>query len=269
MEKQKTQQQKKVAIVGYGYVGTAYHKVFPDAVIYDPFKGYNDKEAVNNCDLAIVCVPTQMKEDKSADISIVEEVVGWLETPLILIKSTVPPTTTQKLRESTHKRICHSPEYVGEGGYYIPYWKYAHPTEPQHHSFVIVGGEPKDRDEIIDIFQRVLGADKIYFQCTSTASELIKYFENCTIGSRVTLSNVFAKICESFGESYNQVREGLVLDERLGKMFTSVFKDKRGFGGKCIPKDMNAIVQASKKNGYDPKLLQSILDVNDELKTNQ
>ena len=91
----------KVAIIGYGYVGKAMHKIFPDALLYDialsPLVGngmeYATKEQINaECGLAIVCVPTPMVEDehsefKRVDISIVEEVVGWLETPLILIKS--------------------------------------------------------------------------------------------------------------------------------------------------------------------------------------
>jgi len=260
---------KQVAIIGLGYVGTAYKKLFPNAVIYDPPKGFSDKDLVNECELAIVSVPTPMGDNGDCDISIVEEVLEWINTPLILIKSTVQPGTTEKLRQKTGKRICHSPEYVGEGGYYVPFWKYPHPTEPQHHSFMIIGGEPRDCDDILDFFQPVLGADKTYYQCSSTESEIIKYMENCAIGAKVILCNEFAKICDTFGASYNKVREGFILDERLGRMFTSVFVDKRGFGGKCLPKDINGIVSASTKAGYEPKFLKEILSTNERLKTNQ
>ena len=256
----------KIAIIGVGYVGSAYAKLFKDPILYDPLKGFSDKEAVNKCDLAIISVPTAMQEDGSCDISIVEETVAWLETPVILIKSTVPPGTTKSLKEKYHKRICHSPEYIGEGGYYIPFWQFPHPTEPQHHSFMIIGGDPQDREDILAHFFPVLGPTKTYYQVDETTSELIKYFENSAIATKVTLCNEFYELAKTFGVSYSQIREGLVLDERQGKMFTAVFKDKRGFGGKCLPKDVNAIVFAAKKAGYEPKFLEEVLESNNRFK---
>jgi nucleotide sugar dehydrogenase len=256
----------KVAVIGLGYVGTAYQKLFPNAVGYDPFKGFNDKGVVNECDLAIVSVPTAMKEDGSCDVSIVEETIKWLETPLILVKSTVPPGTIARLKKETGKRICHSPEYIGEGGYYIPFWEYPHPTEPQHHSFMIIGGDPQDREDILQIFYPVLGPTKTYYQVDETTSELIKYFENCAIATKVTLCNEFYEIAKTFGVSYSQVREGFVLDKRQGEMFTLVFKDKRGFGGKCLPKDVNALVYASNKAGYKPEFMEEVLKSNKRLR---
>lgn len=255
----------KIAIVGNGYVGKAYHKLFPEAVIYNRHINPNRPE-VNGCDLAIVSVPTIMNEDGTCDTSIVEEVVDWLETPLILIKSTIPPGTTRRLKELTGKRICHSPEYVGEGGYYVPFWQFPHPTEPQHHSFMIIGGDSKDREDILDIFYPVLGATKTYLQVDETTSELIKYMENCAIATKVTLCNEFYELAKTFGVSYSQVREGFVLDERQGKMFTVVYKDRRGFDGKCLPKDLNAIIRASQEAGYNPKFLVDILRNNERMR---
>ena len=86
-----------IAIVGLGYVGSAYQRLFPQAVGYDPAKGLTDKKAVNKCDLAIVCVQTQSNPDGSCDTAIVEKAIAWLKTPVILIKSTVPPGTTRRL----------------------------------------------------------------------------------------------------------------------------------------------------------------------------
>ena len=258
---------KKVVIIGNGYVGKAYHKLFPESIMYqrrEDIEFY--RKQANSCDLAIVCVPTAMLEDGSCDTSIVEEVIGWLQTPLILIKSTIPPGTTKRLKEATGKRICHSPEYVGEGGYFVPFWEYPHPTEPQYHSFMIIGGDPRDREDILDIFYPVLGATKTYYQVDETTSELIKYTENIMIATKVTLCNEFYELAKIFGVSYSQVREGLVLDERQGKMFTVVYKNNRGFGGKCLPKDLNAIVQASEKAGYSPKFIKDVLKNNERFK---
>lgn len=257
----------KVAIIGRGYVGQAYKKLFPDSIFYDRHGDIEKaRKEVNACDLAIVCVPTKMLEDGKCDTSIVSEVIGWLETPLILIKSTIPPGTTKALKKATGKRICHSPEYVGEGGYYIPFWQFPHPTEPQHHSFMIIGGDPKDREDILDLFYPVLGATKTYYQVDETTSELIKYMENAAIAAKVTLCNEFYNIAKAFGVSYSQVREGFVLDERQGKMFTAVYKKRRGFDGKCLPKDVNAIIKASIDAGYEPWFLMHMLHVNEEFK---
>lgn len=267
----------KVALIGRGYVGQAYKKLFPDAIFYERHehhKGYdtrnplvpNNKDEVNKCDLAIVCVPTPMREDGSCDTSILGEVISWLETPLILIKSTIPPGTTRQLKVQYGKRLCHSPEFVGEGGYYVPFWLYPHPTEPQHHSFMIIGGDQADRDAILQHFYPVLGASKTYLQVDETTSELIKYMENCAIAAKVTLCNEFYNLAETFGVSYAQVREGFILDKRLGDMFTCVYEDRRGFDGKCLPKDVNGIINAAGKRGYHADFLKAILAANDKFR---
>src|ERR1035437_45583 len=252
----------KVAIIGLGYVGSIYKKLFPDAVVYDPHKGFDDKEIVNKCELAIVSLPTIMLKDGSCDTSIIKEVMDWLETPLILIKSTIPPGTTKWLKEWTGKRICHSPEYVGEGGYYIPFWQYPDPIEPKYHSFMIIGGDPQDREDILAFFYPKLGPTKTYYQTDETTSELIKYMENSAIAAKVTLCNEFYERAKTFGVSYSQVREGFVLDERQGKMFTTVFKDKRGWGGRCLPKDVCALIKSVQQLGYEPEFLKEVVKSN-------
>jgi nucleotide sugar dehydrogenase len=252
----------KVVIVGYGYVGKAYHKVFPDAMIYDPaFEDSCEIVDVNTNDLAIVCVPTPSLEDGSCDISIVEETIAWLETPLILIKSTIPPGTTAYLKKKYKKRICHSPEYVGEGGYYVSP-KYLSPTDVLQHPFMIIGGDPKDRSDILDFFKPVFGPEKFYYQVDETTSELIKYMENSWIAMKVAFCNEFFEIAKRFDVDYDTLREGWLLDPRVERPHTAVFRDKRGFNTKCIPKDILAIVDASTKFGYVPEILKQVLDSN-------
>lgn len=260
----------KVAIIGFGYVGQAYKKLFPDAKIYDPKRGYRNKTAVNKCDLAIICVPTPKNHDGSCNTSIVEEIVSWLKTPLILIKSTVSPGTTTELKKRYKKRICFSPEYLGESSYYVPTWKYPDPKEVIHHDFMIIGGSPEDREEVINIFLPILGPDKVYYQVDEKTSELIKYMSNAWIASKVIFCNEFYEIAKKFNIDYNQLREGFLLDSRVERMHTAVFKDKRGFDGKCLPKDLKAIVDFSKKAGYEPKLIQQVIKSNQEfLKKNK
>ena len=103
----------KVGLVGNGYLGKAYAKVFKDSPIYDPM-ALGDKSAskddINACDIALVAVPTDPMPDGSLDMSIVEATVDWLETDLILIKSALMPGTVDKLVEklgSSFKGFAH------------------------------------------------------------------------------------------------------------------------------------------------------------------
>jgi len=263
---------KKVAVVGYGYVGKGVYNFFKDkfeTVYYDPHvEGSASKEEINSCDLAVVSVPTPMGDDGSCNLSIIEETFKWLEVPLILVKSTIPPTTTKGLCEKTGKKICFSPEYMGEGGYFVPFWKYAHPTDMKYHNFQIIGGDKETASNIMDFFVRVMGPEAKFYLTDSTTAELVKYMENAFIGTKVVFCNEFYNIAKSFGIEYKELRELWLLDERMGRMFSAVFpeKEKRGFEGKCLPKDINAIAKASEKSGYEAKFIKAVLENNDRIR---
>ncbi len=276
----------KIAIVGYGYVGRGIHRLFGDWVdaIYDPTPldepreearnlGFvspedNDwannemQEKVNNCDLVVVCVPTSQKADGSADTSIVESAIAWLETPRILIKSTVPPGTTKRLAKKFKKNIAFSPEFMGEGGYFTPPWKYPHPTEMKMHTFQIFGGPKKLTNDLVDIFIRKMGPHVDFYQTDSTTAEVSKYAENSWGSTKVIWANEFYEICEAFGVDYREMREMWAADSRVEKMHTAVFTHSRGYGGKCFPKDIAAIIKASEDAGYEPKLLKQVVESN-------
>jgi UDPglucose 6-dehydrogenase len=255
----------KIGIIGFGYVGKAMYELLKnhyEILIYDPAKeDSNTKEEINKCDLGIVCVPTPDSHDR-CDTSIVKETIDWLETPLILIKSTVEPTTTSKLIQETGKHIVFSPEYIGEGKYFQPFWKYPHPTEIKYHSFQIFGGDKKDCSQLVDIFKKVMGADVVYSQTDSTTAECVKYMVNTWGAMKVTFANEWFEIAKGFGVDYNELRDLFLLDGRTEKIHTLVFPDKRGFDGKCFPKDLNAIIFASRTTGYDPRLLEEVNNSN-------
>jgi len=277
---------KKIAIIGHGYVGKAVTKFFKDhfeVMVYDPMyieknsleekRDGNvffttDKEKINTCDLGVICVPTPMGEDGVVDLSIVNKKLEWLDTSLILIKSTVPPGTTQGLIDKHSKEIVFSPEFIGEGNYVVPWWKdkgYPHPTDMKYHDFQIFGGKRETTGKVLEFFKRVLGPDAKYIQTDNKTAELVKYMENSWLATKVTFCNEFANLADSFGVDYNELRELWLLDGRVSRMHTAVFKDNRGFGGKCLPKDVNGIVKASEKAGYEPELLKSVLNVNKKL----
>jgi len=267
---------KKVAIIGYGYVGKAMGLIFPDALIYDPFYDKsNTKEEINKeCGLVVICVPTppvgmkgeqRVEEDeesfRAVDLSMVENSLEWLTVDLVLIKSTIPPGTTDMLIEKYNKKICFSAEYIGEGNYYTPP-KYPDPLDPRKHDFMIIGGDPLVADEIFSYFIPKLGPAKKYHKMTAVEGECVKYFENSWGAMKVTFFNELFEICKAVGASFTSVREGLLLDSRIEQMHTAVFEDKRGFGGKCFPKDLLGIIAQSEKAGYSPDLLKEVWNSN-------
>lgn len=251
---------KKIAIIGYGVVGKGMEKLFKDRFeieIYDPQEFYADKDAVNKCDLAIICVPTNQLPDGRADTSIVEESVSWLETPLILIKSTVPPGTTDSLCKKYGKKVHFSPEYMGESKYFTPFWKYPDPTDARSHTFVIIGGECAS--DIAGYFMKVMSVDTVFSLTSNVEAELTKYMENSFFATKVTFCNEFYQIAKAFGVDYKSLRENWLLDPRINRNHTLVFDDELGFGGKCFPKDVNAIIVAAEEKGYSPGLLKEVL----------
>ena len=256
---------KSIAVIGQGFVGRAFKELVQShyrVVTYDPVENEKyPKSLIDGCDLSVVCVPTPEKTDQACDTSIVEQAVSRLETPLVLIKSTVAPGTTDRLRKSTGKRICFSPEYICETTYYNPYWQRMIQVP-----FVVVGGIAEDAADVVSILEPVLGPTKKYHVCSALEAEVIKYMENCFFAAKVTFVNEFFNICRTFGVDWHRVREGFLLDGRINPMHTSVFKDSPGFGGRCLPKDLNAIIRACEDAGYVPDFLKEIRRSNERLK---
>ncbi len=260
----------KVGIVGYGYVGKAIHNFFKntfDVAIYDPALGFTNKDDINACDFTVLCVPTPMSADSSVDLSCIEESLSWIKTPLTVIKSTIPPGTTENLRTkySINSLLCFSPEYIGEGNYPVPYWEnIPHPTDMTQHSFHIFGGDVAATKKAIEYWKQAAGPFAKFMQTDSTTAELVKYIENAWIATKITFVNEFYDIASTFGADYNELRELWLMDGRIGRSHTLVYENKRGFNGKCIPKDTNGIVAATKAKGYTPKLLTQVLSINED-----
>jgi len=235
---------KSVGIVGYGYVGKAMFKFFEKhhrTLGYDPWYTereaeylVQDKDEFNRCrcDVGVVCVPTPMSESGRCTTSIVDEVVDWLDTPLIIIKSTVEPGTTDRLKQKTGKRIVFAPEYCGESSYWSPYlWD----REVKETPFFIFGGDPKDTSEAVDLYFPITGPVKTYRQTSAKAAEMAKYMENSFYATKITFCYEMACICKKAGIDYNEARELWLLDPRINPMHTAVFaQNDNPFGGKCV-----------------------------------
>lgn len=257
----------KIAIVGMGFVGHQMLKLFPDAIQIDPPKDLGDYQQTYDCELSIVCVPTPMLEDGSCDTSIVESAVEQIESKLILIRSTVEPGTCGYLVSSTGKRIIFSPEYLGESSYYTPP-QYPQPDNEKQHGFMILGGRTEDCSAVADIFLPVIGPCTRFRFMNSREAELVKYAENSFFALKVTFSNLLRRICEATGCNYHTVREGWLDDPRVGPMHSAAFKNNRGFGGKCLPKDLRALKKFCKHYDVSTELLDAVLEQNRTFNSN-
>ena len=217
-----------IGIVGCGFVGQAMLRLFGECPVYDPAKGQADREATNRCRFAFVCVPTPTGPHDECDTKIVEETVRWVESDLIVIRSTV-----------------------------------AHPLlDHQAQGFSVLGGAIEDTSAVADLYKRLFHASHRFYFTTALCAELAKYMENAFYATKVTFCNEFFDIAQTLGVDYNELREVWLADPRISRDHTFVYPDDRGFGGKCLPKDTAAIIAACEQEGFTPPLLRAVMAAN-------
>lgn len=248
-----------IGIVGYGVVGQAVQKTLKPGghkfVTYDIQDKRSSRRKIDACDLVFICVPTPESPDGSCDTSIVEKVVSWVNAPMC-IRSTVPPGTTTRLRRKYIKPLCFSPEFLGE----TPWHSY-HNLERSN--AVIVGGNQVACKLVISAYKQTWGPGPVYWRTDSMTAELCKYMTNCYLATKVAFVNQFFDIAALFGVDFDELRELWLFDDRVGRSHTIVTPE-RAYGGKCLPKDMAAIIQAVRLESEAP-LLQAVEEYNDSL----
>ncbi len=274
----------KTAIIGYGYLGKAYHKVFPEAVIYDePNKLFIEapnlvwsidgvsieldeaRQKINECDIALVAVPTDLAEDGELDMSIVEDVVSWLETDTILIKSALQPGTVDRLVAETGKNIAVSVELIGEGTYYQPPHKYPDPRNPKIHQMIVVGGKEPARSIAAELLWSQMSPDIRIHLVSALEAEITKMAENTYGAMKVTWANVLRDVCDDYGVNFIKVHQAWSEDGRVDPMHTRSVSFNRGWNSKCYNKDVRAFAKVSKS-----KLLDGLIQDNERhLKMNK
>ena len=280
---------KTIAIIGEGYVGSAMRYFFQDhfnlVIVDKKYEGKNEKVLAANqphrdmasvtttyassyqnahgCDLVVICLPTPCKEDGSCNTDLVEEVIENIDAPLFLIKSTIEPGTTDRLKKETGKKIVFSPEYCGESKYWT---EYKFHTDVKETPWFVFGGDPEDTEKAVQYFIRVSGPTKKYHQTDALTAELVKYIENTFYALKVTFCYEINELCKRMGVDYYKMREAWLLDPRINPMHTAVFEEAGNpFGGRCFPKDVSAICRYAKNLGYDAKLIQEIQDSNERI----
>ena len=271
-----------IGIVGQGYVGTAIKSGFEKHYTletYDKYDGFKSTvqlfDLVAECKVIFVCVPTPMNKDGSCHTDIVEDVVKeidkWVErhyrdaiydaqqkrNPIVVIKSTVPPGTTDRLHKKyKNLDVIFNPEFLTEANFLEDF---------KNQTRIILGGTRKGTTILRQVYSKVFPHATIVKTGSKTA-EMVKYFINSFLGTKVSFANEMKIICDKIGIDYDKVVEYATYDDRLGKSHWAVPgpDGDYGFGGHCLPKDISSIVSE-----FDSELLKSVLEVNDNVRENR
>lgn len=217
-------------------------------------------EAVKGAELVFLCLPTPAGDDGRADLTFVEAVVEELAHSLdsgaaFVVKSTVPPGTTQSLQhrllalESPATVVSH-PEFLREG---TAVHDFLHPDR------VVIGADDPILAKLVASLYDSLATEVV--ETDPTSAEMIKYASNSYLAARLTFANTLANLCEAVGADIMDVLEGVGLDHRIGPHF---LKPGPGYGGSCFPKDTLALISLAEDAGYDFRLLKAVIDADDE-----
>ena len=241
-----------VLICGYGIVGKHLREEMPFAQTCDPDPDMGaDFLTIPpvKYDMIFIAVPTPNRNGR-CDTSFVEKVLRESNASLYVLKSTVPPSTTKSLSERFGRRIVFSPEYKGS----TPF--------ADAGDFLILGGAPEDCHKVSQMYGKIKPSSFRIHVCTSTEAEIIKYMENGFLAMKVIFCNQFKDIADLYGADYDRIREGFIMDERVGSSHTRVYDDARGYGSKCLSKDIPAFVNELKDKGFTDFILETVDRIN-------
>jgi UDPglucose 6-dehydrogenase len=216
-------------------------------------------EVFERARLAFVCVGTPPTYSGDADLSAVWQVVDELPDSrdglLLIMKSTVPPGTGERVRAwldargLTHIGYVSNPEFLAEGTAVANFMR------PDR---IVVGSFRREEGDRVAELYEALAAPIVRADVTS--AEMIKSASNAFLATKISFSNEIANVCEEVGADVAVVAGGMGLDRRIGPHF---LRAGIGYGGSCFPKDVAALKQLAGNSGYHFQLLTSVIEVNE------
>lgn len=221
------------------------------------------EEAYAQADCIFIAVGTPENEDGSANLSFVEQAALTIaefikkQKVIVVIKSTVPIGTNEKVKRIIEERVSNNitikavsnPEFLREGTAIY---------DTFNGDRIIIGADDKEAGEVVAKLYEPFSLPIIHTDIRS--SEMIKYASNAFLATKISFINEVANLCEKTGANIKDVAKGMGLDKRIGDQFLNA---GIGFGGSCFPKDTNALRKLASSHGYDFKILDAVVKVNE------
>lgn len=264
--KNKSLKNLKIGICGVGMVGGALKRYFEKkgikSFLYDKGRNLGSIEQVNQADIIFICVPTPFDKEKGFDLSFIEHACRNISGgKIVVIKSTILPGVTEKLQKKyPQHKFLFNPEFLTEV------------TADQNMNYPdrqIIGYTKESYVIARDILQ-ILPLASFEKIMPATEAEIVKYFGNTWFSTKVIFANQMYNLCQKLGIDYNRVIEAAATDKRIGRTHLEVFhKGYCGYGGKCLPKDIRALIQFADEQGVDLELHKVVEKINNELMEKQ
>jgi UDPglucose 6-dehydrogenase len=235
----------KFGILGYGYVGKATHKgLLKDAkaIVYDIMFDM-PKEVIYEADTVFICIPTITETDIDVVINEIKDLKQHNANVEIVIRSTLPLGACEQIQKEAGN-IIYMPEFLRER-----YWDTDCFKRP-----LVVGSD----NSIPQWLQ-----DEEIKTCSTKEAELVKMYSNNFAVMRIAFANVFYDLAENVGADYNKVLD-MYLDIQQDQTYMEVpgHDGTRGFGGKCLPKDLDFLIETLDEKGIDQNWFKHIRELN-------
>ncbi|MBS3139750.1 UDP-glucose/GDP-mannose dehydrogenase family protein [Candidatus Woesearchaeota archaeon] len=216
-----------------------------------------------NAEVIFNCVGTPPKENHSADLKFVFQVVDIIAKhsknySVLVNKSTVPPGTARMCQEkllATPVEVVSNPEFLKEG---CAVYDFTHPDK-----IVIGSSSDKAKKTVREMYA---GFERSYLKIFETnweTAELIKYANNAFLATKISFINEIANICERVGGDIKDLSTAIGMDYRIGSKFLHA---GLGYGGSCFPKDIKALIHTANDCGYEASLLKAVNTINERQK---
>ena len=226
------------------------------------------EEGVRSSLVIFIAVGTPSNDDGSADLRAVEEVAQEIARlmdgyKVVVVKSTVPVGTCRRLGKLIQEHqprpipfdIVSNPEFQREGAAIEDFMR------PDR---VTIGADSEQAVAIMkDIYSALYLIETPFVITSPESAEMIKYAANAFLATKVTFINEIANLCEHVNADVRHVAKAMGLDGRIGKKF---LHPGPGYGGSCFPKDTLALSRLAHERGYTFKILDSVIEVNEEQK---
>jgi UDPglucose 6-dehydrogenase len=253
---------RPVGIVGLGMVGGTTSRVFREAGVpvhdYDRYLDIGRPEDLHACGVVFLCVPTPSLPDHGYDLTEVWTAASDIEDVLepgsiVAVKSTVPPGTNDRLAGAFSKlEFASVPEFL------VASRPVETITQPDR---VIIGARSGQTAAVLTELMSQIAPEAPVIQLEPMEAEFAKLCANALLSAKVAVANELSDICARYDVSWPRVKAVIGLDRRIGPDHLSV-TEERGFGGTCLPKDLDGLIRVAEAAGSSSSLLGEIANFN-------